>query len=822
MKRSLKPYSLSHKALASLLSVAVVFSTAFPEAALALPRGGVVAKGLASLTYSTNGLRIGQSTSSASFNWTSYNVKSGQSVVYSVPTTQSVSLNFIGGTAPSTISGSVKSNGILEFMNTNGLIFGSGSTVSAAGVMAFGAATPWGTPTGPVSNAGVLTATNNGTVVLVGTSVSNSGTISASGGEVILAAGSTVTPVSATGSSSLSVATTGGGSIDDSGVIATETVGPKTGTILLQSGMNSGMTTLEPTAVLDASAPNGGNGGNITVNGHTVVLDETAPLNVSAALGTPGTVVIDPTVTDVGTASALEAIDTSQTTYLNNFSVCIVLTANINMADGTLSNGTNPYSWTPLGTSNASAFTGTFNGNGHTVSGYTIGTSTSNYSGNDVGFIGYLGSGGYVKNLGVAGTIYASGSCVGGVVGSNIHGTVEYSYNMGTVNATLGSVGGVAGVNCGTVKYSYNTGAVKAAGCGVGGVVGLTSGTVEYSYNTGGVTGTGSDVGGVVGDNSSSASDNYFLSSSSTYALGNYTTSSGTNGTNVALTSFSTTNPTTTFSNWSGLFNTWDKTTGSFNTTPLTTAPWYEGTVVSGNGAMSAPMLVPDLATATVTENSGTSIYSGSTVTAGYTATYTMGGTSLSPNVMVTTSVGPSVGTYTNTPTVSISAPTTQTGVIFVSKVSGTWTITPASSSSGSSSSTSTTTSGSSSATTTKSQTSAPGNFAPIAEVVFSSMQALDPFVATLGGSVTALAPASSEEANGSATSSTTGETTGGTSAPNGSSDSAGSTTGTSSGSSTGSSQIQVAGGGSYSLAVTVEKPSASYGRLIKVETVGK
>ncbi|MHB8370296.1 MAG: hypothetical protein ACYDBP_11540, partial [Leptospirales bacterium] len=412
-------------------------------------------------------------------------------------------------------------------------------------------------------------------------------------------------------------------------------------------------------------------------------------------------------------------------------------------------------------------------------------------------------------------------SQVGGVVGSNcgLSGFVQYSYNTGNVTGGSDKVGGVVGYNChGVVNFSYNTGTVSGSS-DVGGVVGCNTGSVQFTYNTGGVTGTGSDVGGVVGNNPSSASDNYFLHSSATYAIGSSTTSPGSND---VLSSFSTTNPNMTFANWSGLFNTWDKTTGSFNTTPLTTAPWYEGTVVSGNGAMSAPMLVPDLATATVTENSGTSVYSGSTVTAGYTATYTMGGTSLSPNVMVTTSVGPSVGTYTNTPTVSISAPTTQTGVIFVSKVSGTWTITPASSSSGSSSSTSTTTSGSSSATTTKSQTSAPGNFAPIAEVVFSSMQALDPFVATLGGSVTALAPASSEEANGSVTSSTTGETTGGTSAPNGSSDSAGSTTGTSSGSSTGSSQIQVAGGGSYSLAVTVEKTSASYGRLIKVETVGK
>ncbi|EQD25535.1 MAG: hypothetical protein D084_Lepto4C00096G0001, partial [Leptospirillum sp. Group IV 'UBA BS'] len=304
--RRLRSFSLFQKIVALTLSGLLPLAT-LPGAALALPHGGVVSKGSATLGYSTGRLSIRQSTSSATFNWGSYNVKAGQSVVYSVPGSRSVSLNYIGGTTPSSIDGKVTSNGILEFMNPNGLIFGNGSVVSAAGIMAFGAATPWGKPTGPVANAGVLTATNNGTVALVGTSVANSGTITAPGGEVLLAAGSTVTPLATTGVSSLSVATTGGGLVDDSGIVSAETVNGKTGTVLLQSGMGSGTTTLASTAVLDASAPNGGNGGAITVNGYKVVLDQIAPLNVSAPYGTRGTVTIDPTVTNVGTASALEA-----------------------------------------------------------------------------------------------------------------------------------------------------------------------------------------------------------------------------------------------------------------------------------------------------------------------------------------------------------------------------------------------------------------------------------------------------------------------------------------------------------------------------------
>ena len=684
--RTLRTYSLFQKIVAYLLSAAIPLAT-LPGEALALPHGGVVSKGSATLGYSTGKLSIRQSTSSATFDWSSYNVKAGQSVVYSVPGSRSVSLNYIGGTTPSSIDGKVSSNGILEFMNPNGLIFGSGSVVSAAGVMAFGSATPWGKPTGPVSNAGVLTATDNGTVALVGTSVANLGTIAAPGGEVLLAAGTTVTPLATTGVSSLSVATTGGGLVDDSGIVSAETVDGKTGTILLESGMGSGTTTLASTAVLDASAPNGGNGGAITVNGYKVVLDQIAPLDVSAPYGNPGTITIDPTVTDVGTASALEAIDSSQASYLNSSSVCISLTANINLATGST-----PYNWTPLGnaSSSSSHFTGTFNGNGHTVSGYTI-TATENMT----GFIGALGSTGKVENLGVTGTVDGGTNCeVGGLVGYNNGGTISYSYATGNVSGT-GSVGGLVGCNNGTISYSYATGNVSGSS-GVGGLVGTNSGTISYSYATGAVSGTNS-VGGLVGDNNGTIQYSYATGAvSGTNCVGglvggnlnrtytedywNTTTSGTTNGvqggnlsgvTGLASGTFGNSG---SFTGWS--FNTWS---GGKFISSATASPWFMGSVVSGTGTMSAPMLVPDLATATVTGNSGTSVYNGSTVTAGYTTTTTMGGTTLSPNVTVTTAaVGPNAGRYTNTPTYTISAPTTQTSVDSVSAVPGTWTIAPA------------------------------------------------------------------------------------------------------------------------------------------------
>ncbi|MHB8371019.1 MAG: YDG domain-containing protein, partial [Leptospirales bacterium] len=642
--RTLKTYSLFQKIVAYALTALIPLAT-MPVAALALPHGGIVSKGSATLGYSTGKLMISQSTNSATFDWGSYSVKAGQSVVYSVPGSKSVSMNYIGGTTPSSIDGKVVSNGILYFMNPNGLIFGSGSVVSASGVMAFGSATPWGTPTGPVTNAGVLTATNNGTVALVGSSVTNSGTITAPGGEVILAAGSTVTPLTTTGVSSLSVATTGGGLVDDSGIVSAETLNGKTGTILLQSGMGSGTTTLESTAVLDASALNGGNGGNIAVNGNTVTLDNLTPLNVSAPYGKPGTVTIDPSTINTDVASCLETIDQSQSGYLTD---TIDLTGNID-----LKSGSNLYSWTPFGTSSTSAFTGTFNGNGYVVSGYTIGTSGTPYPTTYAGFVGVLGPGGKIENLGVTGAVYSSNAMVGGLVGSNF-GSITDSYATGNVSSTYMVVGGLVGCNWrGTITNSYATGSVSG-GHNVGGLVGCNGfGTITNSYATGSVSGSYT-VGGLVGCNAGTISNSY--------ATGTVSGGSGLVGVNCSTISNSYWYETTsglTASNFSGFaFNTFRS--GAFQSS-ATSAPWFMGTVTTGGNVISAPILVGDMPSVTVSGNSLTT-YNGTAQSPEYTQTVTGGAIALSSSDIVYT--GTNAGYYS--PVLSgTTAPTTQTGTAY-------------------------------------------------------------------------------------------------------------------------------------------------------------
>ena len=178
--------------------------------------------------------------------------------------------------------------------------------------------------------------------------------------------------------------------------------------------------------------------------------------------------------------------------------------------DGTVTNGDKLDRWTPIGNSESTAYTGTFDGNGKTISGLYIYNSTADYQ----GLFGYVSGSGKIENLSVSGSV--SGKIdVGGVVGDN-SGTVENCYNTGNISGN--SVGGVVGDNRGTVENCYNTGNISGLDSGtgnrVGGVVGWndSGATVENCYNTGSVnvSGNSSAVGGVVGCNQGGSVQNCY------------------------------------------------------------------------------------------------------------------------------------------------------------------------------------------------------------------------------------------------------------------------------------------------------------------------
>ena len=142
----------------------------------------------------------------------------------------------------------------------------------------------------------------------------------------------------------------------------------------------------------------------------------------------------------------------------NNFSgKTIVLTANIDLslicyaANG--ETGAAEVNWTPIGVGSANAkeqkpFSGTFDGQGHTIGGLYINNSSQNQ-----GLFGYVDKSAIVQNLIVTGSVTTSKEYTGGIVGRSPRnkGTVRNCGFYGTVTAT-GTSGGVVGggnaLNC--------------------------------------------------------------------------------------------------------------------------------------------------------------------------------------------------------------------------------------------------------------------------------------------------------------------------------------------------------------------------------------
>ena len=195
--------------------------------------------------------------------------------------------------------------------------------------------------------------------------------------------------------------------------------------------------------------------------------------------------------------SAAELYWFAKTVNEGDYDAHAVLTDDITINENGTLNGTPTYTWTPIG-DYINAYTGTFDGQNHTISGLYY-----NGSGDYAGLFGRVDSGGRVQNVNVVDS-YISNSfsygCAGGVCGWNI-GTITNCSFDGTVTGSVTGtyVGGVCGYNSGMITNCSNTGSVTGTGTGyTGGLCGGNDGTITNCYNTGSVTGTG-EVGGVCG-----------------------------------------------------------------------------------------------------------------------------------------------------------------------------------------------------------------------------------------------------------------------------------------------------------------------------------
>ena len=137
-------------------------------------------------------------------------------------------------------------------------------------------------------------------------------------------------------------------------------------------------------------------------------------------------------------------------------------------ADGKLASDVSGFTeWTPIGIEGGdSSYNGTFDGQGHTVSGLYFNNSTTSC----VGFFGFIDSDGKISNVGVVDSYFYGNNYIGVVCGYKF-GTISNCYSAGAVSGNS-YVGGVCGYNnSASISNCYSAGAVSGSD-NVGGVCG--------------------------------------------------------------------------------------------------------------------------------------------------------------------------------------------------------------------------------------------------------------------------------------------------------------------------------------------------------------
>ena len=309
----------------------------------AAPQGGQVTAGSASVSQSGATTTIQQTSPNVSLSWQRFNVGAAETVNFVQPSAAAIAVNRIHDTQGSQILGRINANGQVWLINPNGVLFGRDAQINvgalvastldvADGDLAGGSRRFAGSSRASVVNQGTITAAEGGYVSLLGHQVINQGAISARLGTVALGAGNAVS-LNFSGSrllglqvehSTLNALAENGGLIqatggqvlmsagardsvlasvvNNTGVIEATTAQEHNGSIVLMGGMAAGTTRVGGT--LDASAPNGGNGGFIETSAHNVQVADGARLTTLAPHGRAGTWLIDPTDFTVAADSA--------------------------------------------------------------------------------------------------------------------------------------------------------------------------------------------------------------------------------------------------------------------------------------------------------------------------------------------------------------------------------------------------------------------------------------------------------------------------------------------------------------------------------------
>ncbi len=314
------------------VSAALVAAPGTHAAAPSLPTGAQTVAGAQTVSQSGTTLTVTQTTAKAATNWQSFNIGAGHTVNFVQPSASAVSLNRVVGTDVSVIQGALNANGHVFLLNPNGVLFTQSAQVNVGGIVAStlhmktedfmaGRYTFEGAGSGTIINQGNITAAKGGFVGLIAAKVTHTGSIVAPEGSVVAGAGNRVTldlggPIKIKVEEGVldALVEQGGAIRADGGLVylTAKAVGEVTRTVLNHTGITEARTLstgkdgkiylmggMEKDRIavkgkLDASAPNGGNGGFVETSAAHVQIADEVQVTTAAPKGKAGTWLIDP------------------------------------------------------------------------------------------------------------------------------------------------------------------------------------------------------------------------------------------------------------------------------------------------------------------------------------------------------------------------------------------------------------------------------------------------------------------------------------------------------------------------------------------------
>jgi hypothetical protein len=186
--------------------------------------------------------------------------------------------------------------------------------------------------------------------------------------------------------------------------------------------------------------------------------------------------------------------------YSDEWGKYFIQTADIDAS--AISTWNNGAGWSPMGyyknENDYIAFTGSYNGKGHVISGLTI-NRPSTFS---VGLWGCIAKDAIIDSLGLVSVNVTGYYFVGGLIGYNVDATVSNCYVTGSVNGALNYIGGLIGSNGGNVKNCNASGTVSGKTT-VGGLIGYNydyTRSVQNCFTNSNING-GDCLGGLMGYN---------------------------------------------------------------------------------------------------------------------------------------------------------------------------------------------------------------------------------------------------------------------------------------------------------------------------------